>query len=117
MDNTKWPSWRYDPETKEGRIFEAPDDVPEGWVERLGDEPTAKPKPAAKPAKTDDDAAPMARKDIMAELKNGGIAFDAKAKSTDLYDLLKGKVMEALTAKNITFDAEASAADLLKLLG
>ena len=27
-----WPSWFYDPATKEGRIFNHPSEVPEGWT-------------------------------------------------------------------------------------
>lgn len=113
MKDEQFPAFYYDPETHEAKQCAGPDDVPEGWVETIGAEAPAKPKRQ----KTDDAAVPMARKDIMAELKNGGIAFDVKAKTADLYDLLKGKLMEALAAKNIAFDADASAADLLKLLG
>jgi hypothetical protein len=113
MKDGQFPAFFYDPETHEAKQCNGPDDVPAGWVETIGDEAPAPAKAKAKPA---DDSVPMARKDIMAELKNGGIAFDVKAKTADLYDLLKGKVMEALTAKNIAFDADASAADLLKQL-
>lgn len=28
-----WPSWRYDPDTGEGQIFEKEEDVPEGWLD------------------------------------------------------------------------------------
>lgn len=30
-----WPSWRYSPDG-EGRIFDKPQDVPNGWTRRVG---------------------------------------------------------------------------------
>lgn len=33
LDPNKWPGWRYDPVTKEGAIFQHPDEVPEGWTD------------------------------------------------------------------------------------
>lgn len=107
MSDDKFPAWFYDPETKQGQVFQSADDVPDGWVETLDDALT----------KVEKAAPVMARKAVIAELKNGGIEFDAKANTADLYDLLKGKLMEALTAQNIEFDADASAPELLKLLG
>lgn len=30
---SQWPSWRYDPKTSEGRIFNYENEVPPGWVD------------------------------------------------------------------------------------
>lgn len=42
-----WPSWRYHPSCPEGRIFQKPEDVPEGWVSHLKD--YVEPAPQGKP--------------------------------------------------------------------
>lgn len=45
-------AWHYDPKTGEGRIFDDPADVPEGWVDRVPEIGSAAPAPtkAAKAA-------------------------------------------------------------------
>jgi hypothetical protein len=51
-----WPSWRYEPGTARGEIFQREEDVPEGWVATRklaltlpfgSDEPPAPPAPPA----------------------------------------------------------------------
>jgi len=33
----EWPSWRYNPKTGKGQIFQSEDEVPDGWVEHYND--------------------------------------------------------------------------------
>lgn len=115
-----FPAWRYDPVTREGRVFDTADDVPEGWVDRLGAEGevvTVKVKGGAAKAPEPKDDGTMTRAEIMAALKGGGVDFKVTAKTDELHDLLKGKVMEVLTQRNIEFDADADARTLLAKLG
>lgn len=32
-DSSKWPAWRYHPETGEGQVYERPSDVPAGYTD------------------------------------------------------------------------------------
>lgn len=120
MSKDSFPAWFYNPETKEGQIFESADDVPEGWVDRLDGEPKvvgskAKAPKAQKTEPTDDTS--MTRAEMIEALKNGGVEFKVTAKNAELHDLLKGKVMEVLTQRQIAFDADAPVRDLLEKLG
>jgi len=49
-----WPAWRKSP-SGEGRVFERPEDVPEGWVSpadwRPAAEASEQPAPAPEPVK------------------------------------------------------------------
>lgn len=40
-----WPSWRYNPRTGEGAVFDSEDQVPEGWVEHYAETKKAKGEP------------------------------------------------------------------------
>ena len=90
-----------------------------GWVDRVPDK-LAEPETAkTKADKAVDDSADtaMTRDEIMTALKGGGVAFKATAKTSELHDLLKGKVMEVLAQRNVEFDANADVRDLLTKLG
>ena len=112
-------AWRYDPKSGEGRIFTDPADVPRGWVDRVPDKLDEPETPKSKADKAVDDSADttMTRNEIMTALKGGGVAFKATAKTSELHDLLKGKVMEVLAQRNVEFDANADVRDLLTKLG
>ena len=124
---SKFHAWYYDPKTGEGRIFDDPADVPEGWVDRVPEPGSEAPAPAkaakaaapaaASPAKAGAEPKGMTRTEIMAALKGGGVEFKATSKTEELHDLLKGKVMEVLAQRNIEFDADADVRDLLAKLG
>lgn len=40
-----WPSWRYNPKTGEGQIFDSEEQVPDGWVEHYADTKKSKNTP------------------------------------------------------------------------
>lgn len=93
------PTYRYDPETGEGRVFTDAADVPKGWLDHV---------PARKP---------ITREEIIAALTDGGIKFDAKAKTEALLELLVKSVHATLDESKTEFDPKADVRDLLHLLG
>lgn len=40
-----WPSWRYNPKTGEGAVFDSEEEVPDGWVEHYAETKKAKGEP------------------------------------------------------------------------
>lgn len=100
----KGPTWRYDPKTGEGRVFTDVNDVPDGWVDSLDGHDAD--------AKNDG----MSRKDITTALEAGGIKYAAKAKTDDLYTLLRSSVLKALVEGKIEHDDNATLPELLALL-
>lgn len=101
MTKYNGPTWMYDPNTGEGRVFTDSADVPKGWLDHV---------PAASERK------PMTRDEIVAALEAGDIKFDHKAKVAELRDLLTDSVVTALEAAKIEHDPKADVRDLLALL-
>lgn len=53
-----WPSWRYNPDTGEGEIFNSEDEVPEGWLDSpptVSDIPLFTTRASVQPEDGDDD--------------------------------------------------------------
>lgn len=101
----EWPSWRYDPETRRGQIFDSPEAVPEGWVEDL-----SAPLPEGV-------VAPMTKGEITAALKGGKIDFPANGTRDQLEALLRDKLTAVLTARKVEFVPTADTRSLLALIG
>lgn len=105
MRSDDFPAWFYNPETREGRIFETADAVPDGWVTGLDGIEAA----------SGDETKPMTRKELVDALTNGGIAFDKRATVADLDALLREKATEALVKRGLSAD-ELKAEDTRALL-
>lgn len=89
MKHADFPSWRWDPETKEGRVFDRAEDVPEGWLSRhpdhqADDTTTALTKPA--------DPDKLTREEIVKALNDGGIEFKKNMGTAALEKLLRESV-------------------------
>jgi len=120
MTDKRFPGWRYNPDTLEGRQFDRAEDVPEGWVDTLN---TPEDAPAsveeaiapAKPAATSARAA-MTRTEITAALTSGAIQFQKNTSTAALLELLRTNVHAALTAKGVEFDPDTDVRDLLATL-
>lgn len=96
-----WPSWRYNPETGQGAIFEDEDDVPEGWLEHArsediaglytgkarlkGDEPEGEDEEPEELEEFDDVTVTKLRKRLDAR----EVSYQKSADKQTLYDLLK----------------------------
>lgn len=104
-----FPAMKWHPQTGEVKLCHKADDVPEGWI----DTHPANLANVAQPAPV---KLPMKRKDIVAALSEGGITFDVKSPTYDLYALLVENLKAALTEAEIEFAADADANTLLGLL-
>lgn len=98
----EWPSWRYNAETGEGRIFDHAEEVPDGWTnERKKDQPST----ANRPAKPPQPAAPKEPESftlppidevnktwIIEQLNEREIKHNGSWTEQRLYDLLADKI-------------------------
>lgn len=106
-----WPSWYYGP-NGEKAIFERAEDVPEGWFDHEDKHADT----GKEPPKSKETPVPLARKEVVAALKEGEIVFDKAASTKALYDLLTEKVKEHLTESGVEFDPDADTKSLLEML-
>ncbi len=96
-----WPSWRYDPETGEGAIFESEKDVPKGYVDSLTKVGKPKRKPAA--SKT----APKAKPKAKAKSKKAAPAQDA-ATTLESLKISREDAEEILTEEDVEVPEDAT---------
>lgn len=89
-----WPAWRYPPEGGEGQVFNAPDEVPEGWTNIPPGTSTAEDEPApaappAEPVEQREDAAALAQRfkdELEAETKDEEAAEEVVEEQVELTD-------------------------------
>lgn len=111
-----YPAMKWHPETGEPTVFNAPGDVPAGYLDRHPNDPAGKvevKKPDA-PAKVP--ALCLTRKEIRAELDAGGIAYEKDEPTAVLYDKLVAALKAHLEAAEVEFDEAADAKALLALV-
>lgn len=119
-----YPAMKWHPGTAEARVFAAPEDVPEGWLDthpsNLPLVPPVPPAPRGAGFGPDvtakDPAPPMTRDEIKAALDKLQVQYAKNAGDAKLYALLDEAVREDLTAAVIEFDPRANTATLLALL-
>lgn len=85
-----WPAWYYSADG-DSRIFNGPEEVPEGWAtsEYNARQLKREKDKAERDAKRDEPKELMPRKAIIAELKDRGIEFDWKKPTGELWQLLR----------------------------
>lgn len=107
-----FPAKKWHPETGESRIFAAPEDVPEGYLDH---HPNHKhdTKPDPKPKA---DVLPMSREDIRKELDAASITYPKNAGTKALYELLGDTLKQFCANNKIDYDPNAAVPDLLKLV-
>lgn len=123
------PTMRWHPETGESAEFGPNDGVPEGWLDHHPDDATkhvpaaaepaawAAPKPPETPeGKGDDPNAPLLKREVVAAMKMGGLAFNENDKVGDLTDQLVVALKAALKHGNVAFAEDASPRALLALV-
>lgn len=103
-------------DTTESRVFNAPEDVPEGWLPTHPNNPALKAKPAVKKLDEPEVLIPMTREEVLAELEAGGIAYSKKSKDSVLYKLLVDKLQDHLKAAGVEYPANSTAKQLLLLV-
>lgn len=116
------PTMRWHPETGESQVFGSDDAIPEGWLPHHPEDKAKTaaaaalaPKPEPK-AKEDDPNAPLLKREVIAALKMGNLAFNENDKVGDLTDQLVSALKAALTAGNVAFAEDASPRALLALV-
>lgn len=112
--NPDYPALKWHPETGECATFNAAHEVPAGWLDTHPSNVKADEK-ASDETKTAPEKLPMAKKDIVKALVDGGIEHDPKAPSSVLYGVLDEKLREHLTANNIDIPEGATVPVLLAL--
>ena len=112
-DSIKFPGWRWDPYTGEGRVFQIAADVPEGWIDQ---HPANLPTPAPKaPVKAADE---LTGAEVKAALDLGRVTYQKNAGAAALLKTLKDSLSVSLTAKGVKVAPDATAkAMLLELTG
>lgn len=113
-----YPAMKWHPETGEARAFTKAGDVPDGWLDTHPNNISVVDKAAAnnkdvvgKPVPL-----PLTRKEMVAALQQGGIAFDPAAKVDVLYAVLTEAVKKFLTDAEIEFDPALDTKALLALV-
>lgn len=88
-----FPGWRYGPNGQSG-IFTTPEEVPEGWTNNHNDWVGGKLVDAPASAKPPREVLPLTRKQIIADLSERKLEFDATKPTADLYDQLVAAIEE-----------------------
>lgn len=98
MAKTKqeWPGWRFPPDGGKGQIFQAPEEVPEGWVANISD---------VKPAKAP--KAPKAPKEPAAPGSLASAEDKAAAAAKLVDDNTQAELVAQLVAMNDERDADS----------
>lgn len=122
------PTMKWHPETGEATTFNHPSEVPAGYVDTHPNNLSeadrkaaveALNKPAAvvvTPAVPDKSGLCLTRKEIAAELSEGGIQFAKNEPTQALYDKLMAALKEHLTIAEVPFHEDADAKALLALV-
>lgn len=124
MSDPNYPARKWHPETGETDVFNAPEDVPEGWLDthpenakrlEAAKAPVAKAKPGAPAAVVEPDL-PMKRAEIRKELDAAGVEYPKNAPTQVIYNLLGDTAKTFLAANKIEYDPEADVPTLLALV-
>ena len=112
-----YPAMKWDPVTKESRVFNKASEVPDGWLDTHPDNLENMPQPVKAPeVQAKAVPLPLTRKEMVQALQDGGIPFDPASKVDVLYAILTEAVKKFLTDADIAFDPAADTKVLLGLL-
>ena len=113
MADRNFPAMYWNPETSEPRVFDAPEDVPAGWLPHHPANAPAAPPPAKPAPKA---SVPMTRAEIVAALDAGNVPYTSTTSDARLYKLLVSSLQTHLTEQGIKYPANADAFALLALV-
>lgn len=113
LEHPDYPSMRWHPETGEMAVYNAPHEVPEGWLDTHPNN-VSKVKKAEKPA-AEANLLPMTKAEIVKALTDGGIPFKPQTGAKGLYALLDTALRAHLAAEKIEVPEGANVPALMAL--